>query len=103
MTIVNKSYSNIIWTENNIKNVPEKPGVYVLMNKDKRFFYIGYSKDRLSSRLFDHFRMFDDKTRRFITKIRWFRWFQCDTAESAAILEKDMIKRLKPIYNEKVN
>ena len=40
MPISGKSYP---WTENNAKNIPGKPGVYALFNKERILIYYGSS------------------------------------------------------------
>lgn len=69
-------------------------GVYLLFNRDNQLLYIGYTSDRLSSRLRNHEKTFEWYHEDIIVIEPEFRWLACG-------LERFLIDELHPRFNER--
>ncbi len=85
----NKNFS-----EKNVGNVKEGPGVYKLFNSQDSLTYVGKAKN-IKERLQQHF------TKRDITNIRRFEAKPTNTMREAERIEKNIIQRFKPLHNIK--
>ncbi|HEY5954049.1 MAG TPA: excinuclease ABC subunit UvrC [Terrimicrobiaceae bacterium] len=86
-----------------LRDVPHKPGVYVMRDRLKRVIYVGKARD-LRKRLSHYFTpsrqmTADPKTRALIESIWEFEWhIVCSEAE-AVLYEGRLIKEFRPKYN----
>ena len=79
--------------------VPNKPGCYVMKNKDGVIIYVGKAKD-LKKRLSSYFRgNHTGKTTRLVDEIADFEYMVVGSETEAFILELNLIKEHDPKYN----
>ncbi len=79
--------------------VPNKPGCYLMKNKDDIIIYVGKAKD-LKKRLASYFRgTHFGKTKKLISEIITFDFIVVNTEMEALILENNLIKQYDPKYN----
>jgi len=84
-----------------IKNAPQEPGIYKMIDKDKKIIYIGKAKN-IKKRLQSYFNKTKDKTIKtkvMIKKIQDIKYTTVNTELEATILETNLIKELRPKYN----
>ncbi len=85
-----------------LKNIPQKPGVYQFWSDTDELIYIGKAKNlknRVSSYFNkDNFRV-NAKTRILVSKIRKITFTIVDTEIDAWLLENSLIKKHQPRYN----
>lgn len=87
--------------EEKLKNIPEKPGVYLMKDEKDKIIYVGKAKS-LKSRVNSYFKnnKHDSaKTRILVKKIQDLEYILTDTESEALILENNLIKKHKPRYN----
>jgi excinuclease ABC subunit C len=87
--------------EDKIRNLPQKPGVYLLKDKAGKTIYVGKAK-ALRNRIRSHFRSDppgDDKHRLMMAKVFDFESIVTDSEIEALILESNFIKEHRPRYN----
>lgn len=84
------------------RELPQKPGVYLMHNSDDEIIYVGKAK-RLKSRVQSYFRDEDKldrpKTQVLMKHFAYLEYILTDTEKEALILEANLIKRHKPHYN----
>lgn len=83
-----------------LKRVPEKPGVYLMHDKDDEVIYVGKAvvlKNRLSS----YFRKgaHNQRITNMIALIARFEYIVTDSEYEALLLECNLIKKYRPKYN----
>ncbi len=84
-----------------LKNLPIKPGVYLMKNAQDKIIYIGKAKS-LRNRVRSYFTEFADKrnkTIRMRNQVSHIDYILCDTEIKALITEESLIKQHKPKYN----
>lgn len=84
-----------------LKKLPEKPGVYIMKDENEEIIYIGKSKS-LKKRVSQYFRSQKShlpKVQAMVRCIREFEYIITDTEVEALILEANLIKKHKPRYN----
>lgn len=85
-----------------IKNIPQKPGVYQFWSGENELIYIGKAKNlknRVSSYFNkDNFRI-NAKTRVLVSKVKKITFTIVDTEIDAWLLENSLIKKHQPKYN----
>jgi excinuclease ABC subunit C len=83
-----------------LKNVPEKPGVYLWKDAQGTLLYVGKSK-KLRDRMRSYFaaRGHNDKTRRLVAQIADFEIIITQSELEALLLEMNLIKQHRPRYN----
>jgi len=83
-----------------LKNVPDKPGVYIYYDQSKTIVYIGKAKS-LRNRVRSYFRgnTNDPKTQVLVSKIADMEWIITHTEVEALLLENNLIKQHTPRYN----
>lgn len=83
-----------------LKSVPNKPGVYRMLNLQDVVIYVGKAKD-LKKRLASYFRSNVDsaKTRALVSQICHIEFTVTNTETEALILENNLIKQFMPKYN----
>ncbi len=92
----------MIKTPDNIdlKTFPDKPGVYIMKNANKKIIYIGKAKN-LKKRVHSYFqnKQKDPKTISLVSNINTIDYIVTDNEMEALILESNLIKKHKPKYN----
>ena len=79
--------------------VPQKPGCYLMKNKDGNIIYVGKAK-KLKNRLSSYFRgTHFGKTAKLVSEIVDFDYMVVNTEMEALILENNLIKQYDPKYN----
>ena len=86
-----------------LRDVPHKPGVYVMRDRLKRVIYVGKARD-LRKRLSHYFTpsremRADLKTRALIESIWEFEWHLVRSEAEAVLYEGRLIKEFRPKYN----
>lgn len=84
-----------------LKTVPDHPGIYIMKDGDGQILYIGKSKS-LKKRVSSYFQNFGRHPLRIqtmVTNVREFEYILTDTEMEALILEANLIKRHKPRFN----
>lgn len=80
-------------------DIPTRPGVYIMKNKEQNIIYIGKAKN-LKNRVSSYFTgTHDTKTMELIKNIANIDFFICTTELEAFILENNLIKKYTPKYN----
>ena len=83
-----------------LKNLPEKPGVYVMLDKDGQVIYVGKAKvlkNRVRQYFFNSVKT--EKTMALVSNISDFYYIIAPSEIDALSLENNLIKKHKPRYN----
>ena len=86
--------------EEELKNLPEKPGVYLMHDKDDNIIYVGKAVI-LKNRVRQYFRK-NNKTARIekmVSLIDHFEYIVVGSEDEALILECNLIKKYRPKFN----
>ncbi|MCP4572134.1 MAG: excinuclease ABC subunit UvrC [bacterium] len=84
-----------------LRLLPEAPGVYLHKNADGKVIYVGKAL-RLADRVRSYFQSGGDgteKTDQLVRRIRDFDYIVTDTEADALVLENQLIKEYRPLYN----
>lgn len=83
-----------------INNIPEKPGIYRMIDAEGNIIYIGKSKN-LKARVKSYFSTEHQwsKLKRLVFNIDDVNYIVTETELEAKILECSLIKKIQPIYN----
>lgn len=84
-----------------LKKIPNKPGVYLMFNEEDIIIYIGKAKV-LKNRVRQYFQSSaknSPKVLSLVKKIKRFEYIVTETEVEALILENNLIKRYEPKYN----
>ena len=84
-----------------LKNLPDQPGVYLMHDKDDKIIYIGKAKV-LKNRVRQYFMALKNhspKVKAMVSHIAWFEYIVTDSELEALVLECNLIKKHKPHYN----
>lgn len=81
--------------------VPTSPGVYLFRSSWKKHLYIGKAK-HLKKRLQQYFRPWSLWKQDMVAKAHHVERLMCATEEEAILLETDLIRQHKPMYNNLV-
>lgn len=84
-----------------LKDVPEDPGVYMMLDKDGEIIYVGKAK-RLKARLRQYFYQSGNKTAKvmaMLVHVADFRYIICPSEVDALVTENNLIKKYTPKYN----
>lgn len=85
--------------EENLKNLPQNPGVYIMRDLDSRVIYVGKAKN-LKNRVLSYFKAkVFGKTALLVKEIENLEYVVCNTEQDALILEQNLIKEYRPKYN----
>nr|MBP3597864.1 excinuclease ABC subunit UvrC [Eubacterium sp.] len=87
--------------EEELKKLPEKPGVYLMHDKEDQIIYVGKAiilKNRVRQ-YFQKSRNVSPKIARMIEQIAWFEYIVTDSELEALVLECNLIKEHNPKYN----
>lgn len=94
-------YEKFTYKLDELKNIPQSPGVYFMKDKDNRLLYIGKSKN-LNKRIKSYFLNSRDRSNKIeimIKNISHIEIIKTDTEFDALFLECKNIHKLKPMYN----
>ncbi|MBE5805791.1 MAG: excinuclease ABC subunit UvrC [Clostridiales bacterium] len=86
--------------ESELKKLPNKPGVYIMHDKDDKVIYVGKAIS-LKNRVTQYFRK-NNKTQRIqnmVSLISYFEYIVTDNEAEALILECNLIKKYMPKFN----
>lgn len=83
-----------------LKLLPNKPGVYLMKDKDQNIIYVGKAS-RLTNRVRSYFlfKHNDSKTTKLVEMIDDFDYIVTNSESEALLLEANLIKQYKPKYN----
>lgn len=84
-----------------LKKIPNKPGVYLMFNEEDIIIYIGKAKV-LKNRVRQYFQSSaknSPKVLSLVKKIKRFEYIVTETEVEALILENNLIKKYEPKYN----
>ena len=87
--------------EYHLKNLPEKPGVYIMKNSLGEVIYVGKAKilkNRVRS-YFQNSKNHSEKVKVMVKNISEFEYIVTDSEMEALILECNLIKKYSPRYN----
>ena len=87
--------------EEQLKTLPDEPGVYIMKNKDEEIIYIGKAVS-LKNRVRQYFQSSKNhstKVRAMVDNIAEFEYIVTDSELEALILECNFIKKHRPKYN----
>ncbi len=83
-----------------LDSLPAKPGCYIMKNSDGEVIYVGKAISlRNRVRSYFHSGPHDPKTRQLVRRIANIEWIVVGSELEALILEMNLIKRYRPIYN----
>ena len=84
-----------------LKKLPEKPGVYLMHNKEDEIIYVGKAvvlKNRVRQ-YFQSSRNHTEKIKKMVSQIAYFEYIVTDSELEALVLECNLIKEYRPKYN----
>ena len=87
--------------EEELKKLPERPGVYLMHDKSDEIIYVGKAIN-LKNRVRQYFqtgRNRSPKIQKMITLIHYFEYIVTDSELEALVLENNLIKEYAPKYN----
>ena len=92
---------NIFDIQEELKKLPDKPGVYIMRDQNGEVIYVGKAVV-LKNRVRQYFQAsanHSPKTQVMVSKIREFEYIVTDSELEALILECNLIKKYKPKFN----
>ena len=86
--------------EEQLKMLPDKPGVYIMHDVDDKIIYVGKAVN-LKRRVKSYFRKSDktERIKRMVSLIDHFEYIVVDNEAEALILECNLIKKNRPKFN----
>ena len=86
--------------EEQLKILPDKPGVYIMHDVDNKIIYVGKAVN-LKRRVKSYFRKTDktERIKRMVSLIDHFEYIVVDNEAEALILECNLIKKNRPKFN----
>ena len=86
--------------EEELKKLPNKPGVYVMRDKEDTIIYVGKAVS-LKNRVRQYFRKTNktERIKKMVSLIDHFEYIVVDNEAEALILECNLIKKNKPKFN----
>ena len=87
--------------EQELKNLPSNPGVYIMHSKDDTVIYVGKAKV-LKNRVRQYFQKNSNHTPKvvaMVSNIAYFEYIVTDSEREALALECNLIKKYRPKYN----
>ncbi len=83
-----------------LKDVPENPGVYMMLDKDDNIIYVGKAKNlRNRLRQYFHNSVKTVKVMAMLEHVEDFRYIICASEVDALVTENNLIKKHTPQYN----
>ena len=102
MTQYQRNLSNILLGKDLIKSyiedIPHYPGIYRMLDIDKKVIYIGKAKN-LKNRLKQYTGDLEGKTSIMISLTHYLEYSVTESESSALLLEGQLIKKFKPKFN----
>lgn len=92
---------NMFHIEEELKKLPDKPGVYLMHNKEGEIIYVGKAI-RLKNRVRQYFQSSREKPmkiQKMVSQIAYFEYIITDSELEALVLECNLIKEHRPKYN----
>ena len=92
--------SSITNIEETLSRLPDSPGIYMMLSRDREIIYIGKANS-LKKRVTSYFRKsgHDAKTGVLVKNIHDIEYIATDTEIEALLLENNLIKKHKPKFN----
>jgi len=90
------------YLKNRLQEIPDRPGVYLLKNRDKEVIYIGKALS-LKKRIAGHFRFFGQSFSKqgvMISQVTKIDILETPTEMQALLLEAALVKEQLPKYNQ---
>lgn len=87
--------------EDELKNLPDQPGVYIMHDASDTVIYVGKAKI-LKNRVRQYFRSTEKhtpKVKAMVAKVSYFEYIVTGTEIEALVLECNLIKKYRPKYN----
>ena len=87
--------------EQELKNLPEDPGVFIMHDKDDKIIYVGKAKI-LKNRVRQYFQKNSNHTPKvlaMVSNVAYFEYIVTDSETEALALECNLIKKHRPKYN----
>ncbi len=87
-----------------LTKTPVNPGVYLMQDSNNQVLYVGKAK-HLKNRIRSYFNSSSNlspKIQQLVHKIERFEFIVTETETEALILENNLIKQLKPYYNDRL-
>lgn len=86
--------------EEEIKNLPPKPGVYIMHDKNNNVIYVGKAIS-LKKRVTSYFRKTNktERIKKMVSLVDYFEYIVVNNEAEALILECNLIKKYKPKFN----
>ena len=87
--------------EEELKKLPDSPGVYIMHGNDDEIIYVGKAKV-LKNRVRQYFHQnknHSPKVLAMISNIKFFEYIVTDSEIEALVLECNLIKKHRPKYN----
>ena len=84
-----------------LKKLPEKPGVYLMHDKNDEIIYVGKAiilKNRVRQ-YFQSNKNHTAKIKKMVSQIAWFEYIITGSELEALVLECNLIKEHRPKYN----
>ncbi|PIQ78168.1 hypothetical protein COV82_01575 [Candidatus Peregrinibacteria bacterium CG11_big_fil_rev_8_21_14_0_20_46_8] len=81
--------------------MPNKPGVYKMLDAEGRVIYVGKAKD-IKKRVQQYFQknyQHSTRTKKLLSQLHEIQWIETDSELEAFIFETNLIKELRPKYN----
>lgn len=87
--------------EEELKKIPQKPGVYLMFNKEGKIIYVGKAINlrRRVHQYFDKSRNRSPKVKAMVEHIEYFEYIIVDNEVESLVLESNLIKENRPHYN----
>lgn len=87
--------------EDELSKIPQKPGVYLMFNKDDEIIYVGKAINlrRRVHQYFDGSSSRSIKVKRMVENIEYFEYIIVDNEVESLVLESNLIKENRPKYN----
>lgn len=91
--------ANMKKIEGKLALLPDKPGCYLMKDKDQKIIYVGKAI-KLKNRVRSYFKgVHDFKTTKLVQNIDDFEYLVCSSEKEALIMEINLIKEHTPKYN----
>ena len=86
--------------EEELKKLPDKPGVYIMRDKDDKVIYVGKAVV-LKNRVRSYFRKTNktERIKKMVSLIDHFEYIVVGSEDEALVLECNLIKKYRPKYN----
>lgn len=92
--------TSVILIQDQCKLMPASPGVYKMIDEKEKILYIGKAKN-LPKRVISYSKIdkLPNRLRRMVAQIHHIEYIVTNTEAEALLLEANLIKNLKPVYN----